>query len=586
MSSSDHLTRGGLVPKSLNDYAAAALSSVDARTRDGPVVIHQSQPYLPLTNLLKEGDLLLLLTPGIPPDPRLGHNVTTDPFEPLGKALAKYHPWVRHVPYLPRNGITGTHVVHIQLAAVVIFVISGPPVNGQPSQVSMAEITRSICDHKPQVIVACCNVRELAGLDTSFPAVVQIPNHSSAELEAAADLLFGETKKPPTAPQVQNLLVSPKAWACGLWDKQYDTAAAYELWCQCLPKRFHLSQFVFQSLLCRDGYAMHYVVRESARSELIGFCAVYTTYANSDNEHLVGSIAAIIVRPSYRQRGVGLSLHKYAMTQLQKIRGVTRVQLGSTFPRLLYGLPVDNPSEEWFRRRGWPIESGNPQPGTGQEVCDWFLRFKDWPATGAMPPGLSFRPCGFDDSKAVLEIVSRESKRKDNMAWYDQYARLANTMNMQDIIVGLEGNTIVATALTYCKNVGSPVLEDLPWATTIEDDVGGVTCICIAGQYAPGRWMENCQAQELTWEMWSDERPDKAIPRSTVMIRLLDSCIRTLAGHGMRKLYVDAIRGGDQGFQELGKGSAFHGNCRYSPAAKTHVGFQKWATYREVWRDV
>lgn len=49
-----------------------------------------------------------------------------------------------------------------------------------------------------------------------------------------------------------------------------------------------------------------------------------------------------------------------------------------------------------------------------------------------------------------------------------------------------------------------------------------------------------------------DERPNMAIPRSTIMIRLLDSCIRTLASYGMRNLFIDAVKWGDQGFQELG----------------------------------
>jgi len=43
------------------------------------------------------------------------------------------------------------------------------------------------------------------------------------------------------------------------------------------------------------------------------------------------------------------------------------------------------------------------------------------------------------------------------------------------------------------------------------------------------------------------------IPRSTIMIRLLDSCIRILANEGMRNLFIDAVKWGDQGFQELGK---------------------------------
>jgi len=160
-----------------------------------------------------------------------------------------------------------------------------------------------------------------------------------------------------------------------------------------------------------------------------------------------------------------------------------------------------------------------------------------------MPPGLLFRPCEFHEFEMVLGIISRESKKKDYLGWYDQYAKLADTMNIRDIILGLEGDTIVAIAITYSKNNGSPTVEDLPWADTLGDDVGGVTCICII-----------------------DERPNMAIPRTTIMIRLLDSCIRNLINYGMRNLFIDAVKWGDQGLQEL--------------------GFQKWAAYRDVWRKV
>ena len=43
------------------------------------------------------------------------------------------------------------------------------------------------------------------------------------------------------------------------------------------------------------------------------------------------------------------------------------------------------------------------------------------------------------------------------------------------------------------------------------------------------------------------------IPMSTIIIRLFDSCIRLLASQGVRQLFVDAVRGGDQGFPELGE---------------------------------
>jgi len=472
-----------VISPGMNGHSPPILPSQQNRKT---VVIQDAQSCLPLTGLLKEGDIIVLLTPAIAPtSPTTSQG---DPFEPLGRALANYHPWVRHIPYLPRNGITATHAHHIRLATVVVFVISGPSSHGQLSQLALAEITRSVCENRPQIVIACCNTRSLGPLESSFPEIIQIPDYSPPELEAAAKTLFRESPRSlPTGPNVQNLILAPKAWSVSTWDGHRDMAAVYKLWCQCVPEHYkHLSHFMFQSLLQRDGYAMHYVVREPDTSEIVGFCATYTTYVDSGGERLIGSLAALMVQPSYRNRGVGLSLHDYAKGQLLKTRGVCRLQLGSTFPRLFYGLPVDSPAEDWFRRRQWPIHPHSSEPGTGQEACDWLLRFDDWPATGVMPSGLTFRPCDFHEFEMVLEMVEQDSKRKDNVGWYDQYAKLAGSMNIRDIVLGLEGDRIVATALTYVKKTGSPVAEDLPWAATIGDDVGGVTCICILGEQLLG----------------------------------------------------------------------------------------------------
>jgi hypothetical protein len=82
----------------------------------------------------------------------------------------------------------------------------------------------------------------------------------------------------------------------------------------------------------------------------------------------------------------------------------------------------------------------------------------------------------------VLAFVEKESTKKDMMGWYDQYTKLANTMNIRDIVLGFEEGTLIAVALTYARNTGSPAAEDLPWASAIADDVGGVTCVCISGK--------------------------------------------------------------------------------------------------------
>jgi hypothetical protein len=98
-----------------------------------------------------------------------------------------------------------------------------------------------------------------------------------------------------------------------------------------------------------------------------------------------------------------------------------------------------------------------------------------------MPAGLTVRRCTAADFVSVLEFVEEDSTRKDNLGWYDQYTKLANTLHVRDIVLAIEGSTILATALTYVTHSGSPLTDDLPWVATISPDVGGVTCICTTG---------------------------------------------------------------------------------------------------------
>ncbi|KAL2268655.1 hypothetical protein VTJ83DRAFT_3501 [Remersonia thermophila] len=528
-------------------HAGAVLHGPDMDPKAQPAVtlIQDAQSLMPLSSHLKDEDAILLLTPALVPhvsplnqDP---HAPTSDPFEPLGRALAKHHPRVRHVPYVPRNGITETHVVHIRLAAAVVFVISGPPCYGQPSQVGLAEITKSLSDQRPHVVVTCCEMQDVGALDTTFSTVIEAPGFAPSTMEAVADVLFGN---PPAAPDpsAHVLLPPPQPWRIEPWHPDRDVDGIVELWRECFPKQFHLARYQMQSVLRRDGYAMHYVVRDSGAAGIVGFCATYTTYADRDGERLLGSLAALVVRSSHRRRGIGLSLHDHALRQLSRTRGVCRLQLGSTFPRLLCGLPRGSPAEGWFRRRGWPMHPFSSAPGAGHDVADWLLRFKDWPVAAPAPLNLSFRPCEFHEFDRVLDFVDRESRRAGHMGWYDQYAKLAGSMNVRDIILGLEGDAIIAAALTYCRNTGSPAAEDLPWAATLGEHVGGVTCICVG-----------------------DEVPSGAHRRDAIMIRLLDSCIRLLADQGMKSMLVDAMKGGEEGFQSM--------------------GFHIWARYRDVWRN-
>jgi len=468
---------------------SAASPRLDSSKRKGAVLVRDTQSCLPLSKTLREGDLVLILTPVVAPlsPPPAAKGVTSDPFEPLGRALARHHAWIRHVPYTARGGITSTHVAFIKRATTVVFIISGASSQGQTPQVEMAEMARAIGEKRPFIVAACSNIEELGLLEAGFPTIVQVSNYSPSELESAAELLFGKSAPPPsTGPKLQSLMVAPREWKVEVWRDWHSIDSVYELWLECIPRKFHLSRICLQSLLRREGYAAHFVVREPETREILGFAATYTTYIGSGGESLIGSLAAILVRPSFRKRGVGLSLHNHALRQLTRTRGVERLQLGSTFPRLLFGLPVDAASEDWYRRRGWRMDGQGP--GTGQEVSDWLLQIGDWlPRPLPRADGLVFRACEPAEFEPVMELVEIESARHDNVGWFDQYAKLTNTPHIRDIVVGIQDGTVVAAALTYVPDADSPIAEDIPWPAAIGDDVGGVTCICITGN-CPHQW--------------------------------------------------------------------------------------------------
>lgn len=465
-------------------YVAATSTETDLVAPSRTMLLHDQSSNVPLSSILNNGDLLLLLTPVVFP---LDAHSSTDPFEPLGKALAKHHPWVRHVPYTARGGITSTHVGFIKRARIVVFVISGPPSPGQPSQAELSNLVQAIGERRPHVVVACCDVRNLEDKTASFPTILQVSGYSSQELEAGADILFyGQPSQQPAPTTTTDLSTAglapqapPQNWNVTGWNQARDVPEVHELWNGCMPRQFKLGQASLLQILQRDGYANHYIVRETGTNRLLGFCATYITYLDSKGDVLVGSIAALLVRASHRVQGIGRRLHDAAMRGFKKTRGVSRLQLGSTFPRIFYGLPVDHPAEAWFERRGWRMDC--TVPSTGQKANDWLLAFTEWPVGGYPSIGVSFGPCGFTDFDRVLGVVERVASQNNHMGWYDQYAKLADSMAMSDIVVGSRGDEIVATAITYTMHSDNPSASDIPWAGSISDDTGGVTCICITG---------------------------------------------------------------------------------------------------------
>lgn len=95
----------------------------------------------------------------------------------------------------------------------------------------------------------------------------------------------------------------------------------------------------------------HFVVRNSSTGALYGFAATYRLGA-------LGILGAIFVDPSKRNSSIGKSLHRRALKALLSGRTVKKVQLGSVFPGVILGIPVEEggSAKDWFAHMGWDVQ--------------------------------------------------------------------------------------------------------------------------------------------------------------------------------------------------------------------------------------
>jgi hypothetical protein len=79
------------------------VESLDLGENNGRLatLLRDSTDWLPNVKALRETDVIILLTPVVVPI-RQDPTGISDPFEPLGRSLAKRHARVRQVPYTQR----------------------------------------------------------------------------------------------------------------------------------------------------------------------------------------------------------------------------------------------------------------------------------------------------------------------------------------------------------------------------------------------------------------------------------------------------------------------------------------------------
>jgi GNAT superfamily N-acetyltransferase len=451
-----------------NPGTAASIIAEDDGTL--ATLVQDSVSWLQKFRALKETAVILLLTPVVIRENQEPSD--SDPFEPLGRSLEERRARIRHVPYYMRfachlktgwnlkamltissDGLTSTHLGFIRHAHAIILCI-------QPPLQTLALVYNLLAVHerKPVIFIICS--ASTATQSTDFPTTILTKGHSPPALKAAASLIFSSPLPSPTAFVRAN---GQQLYDITLFEPARDLLAIHALWTESLPTPFFPHPQTLSSLLDRPGYSKHYIIRSPPH--ILGFCATYISYADRRREDLIASLAILLVHPSARGRGVGRMLHDHALRELRCTKRVVRFQLGSTFPRLLAGPLVeqarDVEEDEWFVRLGLGLDNRGI-PGEERIVRDLILDIGDWEET---PPGegmkVEFRTAVEEDINGLLELVDCTVKGMEKQGWLDQYAGLWDA-NVEDAVVGVEGERIVAVALTYTPLSRSEIASNLP----------------------------------------------------------------------------------------------------------------------------
>lgn len=156
----------------------------------------------PLLNLPTTAVLVLLaptlLSQALPAS--LTNTVASDPFEPLGRALSRSHPRIRHVPYTLSGGLTSTHMTFLNLASAVVLVLCNASTAFSEAQDELASAVQtavlqleSVPGSKVirKVVLAAGDPRDLRGDWTGWWASCCY-EYTRGALNAAAEVISGE----------------------------------------------------------------------------------------------------------------------------------------------------------------------------------------------------------------------------------------------------------------------------------------------------------------------------------------------------------------------------------------------------------
>lgn len=385
-----HLPAGGIGRLSQLRSSHSILSS---KAYDASItVVRDRNRLLPLSNVIQQQDGLLLLTPlvkplvastasrRLPADSPDGNSSLMSGervFRELGRSLARQRGRVLHTSYTA-TGIRPQHENLINRAKAVVVVTADSNrnlyQNGFTKHVSMicSNTANGHKREKPLIVVAVSSPYDFALDQSSIGTYVCTYDFTEAALESLVKVLYGKVTPVGTLPGTMRSLSQsqghhksqnqkPSAprqhWLVEPYKEDRDSRGLDTLIQAVagMPGQSTLSGATSGSFLLKDPNVLesHFVVRNGTTQAIYGFCSTYFFTTTSGG---TGVIGAIFVEPGRRKLSIGHSLHVRAIRALLQRENIKNLQLGSTFPGIFLGIPLNNEREQlqsWFLNRGW-----------------------------------------------------------------------------------------------------------------------------------------------------------------------------------------------------------------------------------------
>ena len=197
----DHCTSWDIALAARGDLSAVLSANAGlAQAAYRASITALSKDPTPLLNL-PPTSVLVLFSPTVLSPSNPASAAVSDPFEPLGLALARSHSRIRHVPYTVSAGLTGTHMAFLSRSMAVVLVLCNASSAFTEAQKEFTSaVRRAVHDRESalpgtetirKVVVGAGDPRDLRG-DWGQWWGVCCYEYTRSSLEAVAEVIVGD----------------------------------------------------------------------------------------------------------------------------------------------------------------------------------------------------------------------------------------------------------------------------------------------------------------------------------------------------------------------------------------------------------